>query len=128
MKNLSYLIAIIICLLSVSGCSAFLIGAGTAGTVGIGMDTMRLERNVNFDRAWHVSIQTLLSKNVDLIEDNKEKGIIKAILDESNITLKIMQLNESGPTAIDITVRKKGLPNLRLADEFVEAINDGFRK
>lgn len=114
-------------LCSITGCSALMLGGGAAGGASLAMDTIRLERFVNYENAWGAAIETLNEMNAKIISDDQDKGIIKSELNGADITISIMQL-KSRPTSIDVKVREKGFPNLKLADTIVEAINEQLRK
>ena len=114
----------IIFLGTISGCTAFL---AVAGTIGIGMDTMRLERFTDYDTAWNAAIESLhdLSATIE-IEDKKNDKIIATL---SDFKIKILvQKTVQESMIIDVSVRKKGLPNLSLADKIIEQINIKIRR
>lgn len=111
-------------LISVSGCTAFL---ATVGTVGVGMDTIRLERNVEYTQAWNATVETLQEMEITIETTDIDHGLIEAVKDPSKIKIQFYYA-ESQPTAIDVSVRKKGLPSLKLADQIVENINEKLRK
>ena len=80
------------------------------------------------DKAWQATMAAFQEMQLSVISEDKEKGIIKAEdNDGNNISAQILHI-ESRPVSIDITVRKKGLPNLKLADSIVDAINKKFRE
>jgi len=128
MKKLFTAIASIIALVSLTGCSAFLIGAGTAGTVGVGIDTIRLERFVDFEQAWTATTTTLEELEATTTSVNQGKGIIEAEDANENEIIITIGAWEERATAIDVSVRRKGLPNLKHADLIVETINEKFRR
>jgi len=128
MKKLFAAIASIIALVSLTGCSAFLIGAGTAGTVGVGIDTIRLERFVDFEQAWTATTTTLEELEATTTSVNQGKGIIEAEDANENEIIITIGAWEERATAIDVSVRRKGLPNLKHADLIVETINEKFRR
>jgi len=59
--------------------------------------------------------------------EDKRNGIIKAMLDQSDISIKIAKI-ESRPTTIDIKSRRKGIPDLKTADFLSEQINAQLRQ
>jgi len=126
MKKLTISIINIIILVSVCGCAPLLLTLGAAGTAAVSMDTIRLERNVDYDQAWTATIATLKEHDAVLKTEDKRNGIIKAMLDQSDISIKIAKI-ESRPTAIDIKSRRKGIPDLKTADFLSEQINAQLR-
>ena len=111
--------------LTVTGCSAFLIGAGTAGGVGLGLDTIRLERYMGYDRAWTTTLATLEEMNAGVSSKDMSKGTISAVREDSDISIQLTQ-QKSQTITIDVSVRKKGFPNLELADTIVQNINENI--
>lgn len=115
-------IAAIITLISLCGCTAFLAGAGT---VGLGMDTVRLERYVDYETAWEATLSALNNIGALVASGNKDQGIIIGTIDRSKIKINVYQVGKE-PAAINISVRKKGLPDLKTADEILKVINTQF--
>ena len=105
------------------GCTAFLAGAGT---LGIGMDTVRLERNTDYDTAWNATIESLheLSANIEL--EDKINNQIKASMADYKIKI-LVQKSVAESVFVDVSVRKKGLPNLKFADKIIEQISGKIR-
>jgi Protein of unknown function (DUF3568) len=126
MKKFSISIISLIIIGSLYGCAPLLLTMGAAGTAAISIDTMRLERNVELNRAWDATIAALKEQSAQIETEDLEAGLIKAMLNESNITIRITKLG-SRPTAIDITSRRKGLPNLKTAEFLSEQINAQLR-
>lgn len=126
MKKFSISIISLIILVSVYGCAPLLLTMGAAGTAAVSIDTMRLERNVEYNRAWDATLAALKEQSAQITTQDQEAGIIKATLDQSDISIRITKL-ESRPTAIDITSRRKGLPNLKTAEFLSEQINAQLR-
>ncbi|MBU1087476.1 MAG: DUF3568 domain-containing protein [Candidatus Omnitrophica bacterium] len=126
MKNFSISLLSIIILVSVCGCAPFLLTLGAAGTAAVSIDTIRLERNVTYDRAWKATIAALKQQDATINTQDMESGLIQAMLKQSDITIKIAQI-ETRPTAIDITSRRKGIPELKTADFLLEEINTQLR-
>ena len=108
---------------SISGCTALLAGAGT---IGIGMDTLRLERYTEYDTAWNAVIDTLhdLSANIEL--EDKTNNQIKATMTDYKIKILVQQTTQES-IVVDVSVRQRGLPSLRLADQIIEQINAKIR-
>ena len=107
-----------------SGCTAFLAGAGT---IGMGMDTIRLERYTEYDTAWNAALETLhdLSANIEL--EDKTNNQIKASMSDYKIKIVVQQSTQKS-VFVDVSARKKGLPNLSFADKIVEQINIKIRQ
>jgi len=107
----------------ISGCTAFLAGAGT---IGMGMDTIRLERYTDYDTAWNATMESLhdLAANIEL-EDKTNNKILARMSDYKIKILVHKSVQES--VFVDVSVRKKGLPNLRLADKIISQINIKIR-
>lgn len=105
------------------GCTAFLAGAGT---IGIGMDTVRLERYIDYDTAWNATIESLheLAANIEL--EDKTNNQIKASIEDYKIKI-LVQKSAQESVLVDVSVRRKGLPNLRFADKIIEQISGKIR-
>ncbi len=127
MKKFAISIISIIILISVCGCAPLLLTLGAAGTAAVSIDTIRLERNVEYNHAWDATLAALEGQDAVLSTQDKENGIIKAMIDQSDITIKIAQI-KSRPTAIDIKSRRKGIPDLKTADLLSEQINIQLRQ
>ncbi|MBU1043265.1 MAG: DUF3568 domain-containing protein [Candidatus Omnitrophica bacterium] len=126
MKNFSIAIISIIILVSACGCAPFLLTLGAAGTAAVSIDTIRLERNITYDRAWNATIAALKQQDAKINKQNMESGVIQAMLEQSDITIRIAQI-KARPVAIDITSRRKGIPDLKTADILLEEINAQLR-
>ena len=127
MKKITMICIGILTIVSLAGCAPLMLTLGAAGTAAVSVDTIRLERNVEYNRAWEAVIRVLEDQQAEIETNDKEKGLIKATVEYSEISINIAQM-ESRPTAMDITVRRKGLPNLKLADQLSEDINAQLRK
>ncbi|MFH1062014.1 MAG: DUF3568 family protein [Candidatus Omnitrophota bacterium] len=122
MKKFSISIISLVILISLCGCAPLLLTLGAAGTAAVSLDTIRLERNVEYSRAWDATLAALKEQDADITTQDQETGIIKAMIKQSDISIKIAQI-KSRPTAIDITSRRKGIPDLKTADFLSEQIN-----
>ncbi|MBI4845078.1 MAG: DUF3568 family protein [Candidatus Omnitrophica bacterium] len=127
MKKILTAILGMLTLCCLCGCSALLIGATTAGSVGMGVDTIRLERFVEYSAAWNAALATMEEMNAQIATENQLSGIIEAEVDGAKITINIRQMKDR-PASIDVTARKKGFPSLSLADKIVEDINGRLSK
>ncbi len=124
MKKFILGIIAIMFLAGISGCTALLVGAGT---IGVGMDTMRLERYTTFDTAWDAALETLHNLSADINVEDKKNGQIKAVMADYKIKVHVAQ-SEQKSVFVDVSVRQKGLPSLKLADQIIEQINTRIRK
>ncbi|MBU4304161.1 MAG: DUF3568 domain-containing protein [Candidatus Omnitrophica bacterium] len=122
MKKITLFLLCTVLTLSVSGCSAFLIGAGTAGGIGLGLDTIRLERYMEYGHAWAITLATLEEMNARVSSEDVNKGKISAAMEDSDISIQLIQ-QKSQTITIDVSVRKKGFPNMELADTIVQNIS-----
>ncbi|MCK4993451.1 MAG: DUF3568 family protein [Candidatus Omnitrophica bacterium] len=111
-------------LVTISGCTAFLAGAGT---IGIGMDTTRLERFTDYDTAWNATIDTLNDLSAAIEIEDKENNQIQATMADYKIKILVQKSGQES-VFVDVTVRKKGLPNLSFADKIIEQINTKIRQ
>ena len=71
LKKLAIFSMLTIFLGSLSGCAAFLAGAGA---ISIGMDTMRLERYTEYDTAWDATINSIHELSAEL--EAWESGLV----------------------------------------------------
>lgn len=110
-------LAVLLC-----GCASFMFGGSTVGAVALGVDTMRIRRAVSYESAWQATLN-ILKERGELIEVQKDKSKIKAKVKASNIEAEVLRLSD-GTIAVDIHCRKKGIPNLRLADKLLDEINE----
>jgi hypothetical protein len=117
-------LSLVVCL---CGCAPLLLTLGAAGTAAVSLDTIRLERNIEYDKVWQATLDALKQNDASIDSEDKEKGLIKATIEFSNISINVAQIQDR-PTAVDITVRRKGLPNLKLADALAEDINAQLKK
>ena len=122
MKKLSYWVLGFFCLLTVYGCAAVLIGAGVAGGIAISEDTGKLEKDTSFRRAWGVTLKIVQSMGAVTLQD-KSSGKMEALIRESKVWVKIIPV--TGKTVrIEVKARKNLLPNVDLAMEIINKIND----
>ena len=121
MKKISIVILSIFYLLSISGCVAVLVGAGVAGGIAISEDTVKLERDTSFRRAWAVSTNTVKSMGSITLQD-KTAGKIEAIVRDTKIHLNVLPVTPK-TVRIEVKARKNFLPNINLATEIINTIN-----
>ncbi|RKY35170.1 MAG: hypothetical protein DRP78_05730 [Candidatus Omnitrophota bacterium] len=126
-KIITPLIGICI-IISLCGCTAFLIGAGTAGGVAtVGIDTLRLSRYTSFENAWSAVIDSFNDSNIKVTSQDKKNGLISSFQEQSIIQAQIRKKGDE-PVRIDIKVRKKGLPDLKSAEQIINKINNKLAK
>jgi hypothetical protein len=127
MKKLSIAMLCVFILGSICGCAPFLLTLGAAGTAAVSIDTVRLERNnMDSDTAWKAAIAVLEEQKANITKQDQENKIIQAMVKESNITINISQI-DAKKTAIDITSRRKGIPDIKTADRLFDQINAQLR-
>ena len=127
MNRFCYYTLGILLLCTLTGCAGFLAGATALGGVTIGMDTMRLERNITTDQAWDAAQMALQNIDAQITSQDRTRGIISATAEDSDLTITITK-QDTLPTWIDIKCRRNGLPNLELANHVLETINTSLRK
>ena len=123
MKRFIIGIIAITCLSGLSGCTAFLAGAGT---IGIGMDTIRLERYTDYETAWNATMESLHDLSATIELEDKANNQIHAVMSDYKIRILVQQSVQES-VFVDVSVRKKGLPSLSFADKIIEQINIKIR-
>ncbi|MCP4649977.1 MAG: DUF3568 family protein [PVC group bacterium] len=127
MKKITLSLLIVFSMVSLSGCTALLVGTGAAAAgVGIAVDTVRLERNIDKETAWNASKQTL----EEMGKITSENGVgrrLKAEVEKARITVEFSSVQD-GPIWVDVKARKNGLPDLPMANKIVDAINSNIRR
>lgn len=115
MKLFFRLCLIFFFIFSGSGCAAILIGSGVVGGMAISADTVQSYVDRNFDSLWKISI-SVLEEMGSISEKNKHKGLIRAVVEKSNVTIKLEKVTRK-TTRLKISARKiyKLLPNINLA-------------
>ena len=99
---------------AISGCTTVVVGgAATAGVIAISQDFATTTVDVNFNQAWKVANAQLRKLGV-VDETHKKLGEVKAIVDKTNVTVRISRLADN-VVDIKVTARKNLLPDLRLA-------------
>lgn len=115
---------------SSSGCAAVLIGAGVVGGIVISDDTVQSYVDRNFNSLWKISLD-VLSEMGSITEKNKHKGLIEAVVEKSNVTVKLEKITKK-TTRLKISARKiyKLLPNIKLAtkinNRIIKKISKGW--
>jgi hypothetical protein len=105
-----------------SGCIAILLGAGVAGGIVISQDTIRLQYDTNFDRAYRATHDALDKMGIINAED-KKAGTIVATIQDSHINARVIPVT-SNAIRIEVKARKNLLPNLDLASKIINDINN----
>ena len=112
--------------ISLTGCTAFLLGSGAVAGVGMSIDTIRLERIVDKQTAWDVTKSTLAELG-EITLENQAHHELEAEIDEAKVKVEILQAKGKKQVWIDVKVRKKGIPDLTLANDLVDKINDNLK-
>ena len=112
--------------LSLAGCSVFLLGSGAVAGVGMSIDTVRLERKIEKSVAWDITKQTIEALG-QITYENKTRFEIEAEVEGVKISAEILQVEGREYVWIDITARKKGLPDIDMANTIVDTINDNLK-
>jgi len=105
-----------------SGCFALILGAGVAGGIAISQDTIRLQANTTFDRAWKTA-HTALDKMGIINSEDQKAGTVVATIEESHVVAKI-SLIAPRVVRIEVKARKNLLPNQDLASRIINDINN----
>jgi hypothetical protein len=115
MRSFLKLFFIFFLIFTTSGCAAVLLGAGVIGGMAISDDTVQSYVDKNFNSLWKISLD-ILGKMGSVTERDKDKGIIKAVVEKSNVTVKLEVITEK-TTRLKVSARKirKLLPNIDLA-------------
>jgi hypothetical protein len=122
MKKICVLGVCALMLLSLCGCAALLIGGGVAGGIAISKDTAKLEKDSSFWHAWDVTHRVLSDIGGISLQD-KRAGKIEADIRDSKVTARITQITNAS-IRITVKARKNLLPNMDLAVELINKIND----
>lgn len=115
MKSLLKLGIILFLAFSISGCVAFLVGAGVIGGVAISEDTVESYVDRDFDALWKISIDVIERIGV-VTEKDKDKGLLKGVVEKSAVTVKLEEISQK-TTRLKISARRlhKLLPNIKMA-------------
>lgn len=105
-----------------SGCVAVLVGAGVAGGIAVSNDTVRLQIETNYEKAWKATHDALDRTGIINAQD-KNAGTIEATVEESHIMATITIVAPQS-TRIEIKARKNLLPNMDLANKIINNINN----
>ncbi|MFC1514590.1 DUF3568 family protein [Candidatus Omnitrophota bacterium] len=111
-----YCTLILISSLLLTGCVPLLIGAGIVTGFLVTKDTVSGNFEVSYDKLW-ASALAAVEEKADIVDQDKEKGFIKAGSNQDEIIVKIKELTESSQN-LRVTARKAlALANLTLAQE-----------
>lgn len=91
-----------------SGCAVVLVGAGAAGGLAISQDEVEGYTTVSFEKVWTVASE-ILRKEGALTLQQKETGIIKADIDDSDVKVTLEQVTVS---SVRIVVQARKLVGL----------------
>ena len=114
-------VMIILAVLFLSGCAAVLLGGGVAGGMAIGKDTMTIEKDTNFNRAWKITLRALEEMGYVQLQDSTA-GIIEADIKDSKVTVMVTQITPA-TVRVEVKARKNMLPNMDLVVEITNKIN-----
>ncbi|MFH1857110.1 MAG: DUF3568 family protein [Candidatus Omnitrophota bacterium] len=112
MKNFLKSALVVLMIFSLCGCAAVLLGAGILGGAAISDDTVQSYIDKDFDSLWNISLD-VLGKMGTVEEKNKDTGVIKAVVEKSNVTIKLEGVTDK-TTRLKISARKirKLLPDI----------------
>ena len=105
-----------------SGCFAVIVGAGVAGGIAISQDTVRLQANTTYERAWNTA-HTALDKMGIINSEDQKAGTVVATIEESHVVAKV-SLIAPRVVRIEVKARKNLLPNVDLASKIINDINN----
>lgn len=114
----------VLVLLTLSGCTAVLLGAGVAGGVAISEDTAKLEVNTSYARAWGVTYDTIESMGA-IKDQDKDTGKIVANVQDAHIEAKVIPITPK-MVRIEVKARKNLLPKMDMAMNIINRINSKF--
>ncbi|MBN2484198.1 MAG: hypothetical protein JXD21_08380 [Candidatus Omnitrophica bacterium] len=118
-----------LCLLfSLTGCIPLLVGTGVAGGLVLSVDTVRLDLDTTIEQAWEET-RSVLSERGQVIFENESDGVIRARIGDTSVAAYVARVTyDSGDTSIwvDVSARRRALPNLDLAFEIINDIQGRF--
>ena len=115
-----FFMSVMLCV-SVCGCAAILIGTGVAAGVAISEDTVKLEADTSFDRAFKVTRKVIDEMGAINLQD-KDAGKMEANVQDSKISARVVPVTTK-TVRIEIKSRKNLLPNVDLATTIINKIN-----
>ena len=104
------------------GCAAVLVGGGVAGGIAISKDTVELNIDKSYNRAWAVCIKEIKKMNGHIKLQDKKGGKIEADIKETQVEITLTQLTQA-TVQIQIKARKNYFPNIELANELSNKIS-----
>jgi hypothetical protein len=104
-----------------SGCVPLLIGAGIVTGYLATKDTVSGNLEVSYDKLWETAL-TAVAEKAEIVEQDKQLGLIRAVVNKDEIVVKIKELTETSQN-LRVTARKAlALANLNLAQEIFTKI------
>ena len=121
-RSVAVILTFSICLISLSGCVALIIGGvGAVGGYAVTRDTIQGEYDAKYSKAW-IAASDVCSMLGTLSSKDKAKGTMEAFVERAKVKVDIIQLT---PEAIRVKVKaRKGLfPRLSVAEKvFVKIV------
>ena len=109
-----------------SGCAVFLLGAGVVGGIAVSDDSATLIKEASFNNVWKVT-QAHLDEMGTINREEKLSGTIEATINNSIVVVHITQLTAKS-IKIEVSVRKRLMPNVDLAISIINEINNQLGK
>jgi len=115
--NVGLLVAVLFLTLTMTGCAAFIIGAGAGIVGGITLSKDSAEGYVDdrMDRVWSVSREVLRDKG-DIVLEDRAKGKIEAKVNGVTVKVNIKEIT-SKTAKLKVSARKKLLPKVSVAQD-----------
>src|SRR5262249_4438333 len=111
-----------VCLLTLGGCAAVLVGAGVAGGMAISKDTAKLETDKSAAQGWAASSKVIKQMGIVTVE-NQKKGKIETNVRDAKINIMIVEITPK-TIRVEVKARKDMLPQMDLANEILNKIHD----
>jgi len=124
MKKILVVMGVAILPMLLCGCPLILVGGGVAGGIAISKDSVTLNADTSFERAWNVTYGNLKNMGAIIFED-KKNGKIEAEIQDTDVYAQITRLTKK-TMSIQIKARKNMLPNIDLAQNIINKINSAL--
>ncbi len=114
--------------LSLTGCAPVLIGAGVGAVAGYTLSNDSAVGNLRteYRQLWDLCIEKLESLEAEIVEANESKGIIRAVISENKVTIKIDTIT-SQTQRLRVSARKYLLPKPHFAQKIFLKITEELR-
>jgi hypothetical protein len=106
-----------------SGCFGLIIGAAVGYEVS--PDSVRVQFDTSYARAYQASLATLRSMGKTDMEDEKG-GWVKAVIDKDDVAVHVEQLTEK-TTQVTVSSRRYALPRVQVARDILNRISKKIR-